>query len=83
MIHKQENRDRILNFLKEEGGKTFLVVKTLITGSLRGQLLEETIRIVEEEFLRRFECALPENKSLYREKEAFARELIRDLKTYL
>ncbi|PRZ12345.1 uncharacterized protein CLV36_1148 [Laceyella sediminis] len=66
-----------------EGGKTFLIVKSLITGSLRGQSLEETIRIVEEKLLDRFICALPENKALYKEKEKFARELIQELKPYL
>jgi uncharacterized protein len=66
-----------------EGGRTFLIVKSLITGSLRGQSLEETIRIVEEKLLGRFSCSLPENERLYKEKEEFARKLIAELKPYL
>lgn len=39
-----------------EGGKTYLVVKTLITGSVRGQTLPETIPLCKEmnEYANRF-----------------------------
>jgi uncharacterized protein len=66
-----------------EGGKTFLIVKSLITGSLRGQSLEETVQYIERSILDQFTCALPENHQIYKEKEEFARQFLNDLKPYL
>ena len=43
-----------------EGGRTYLVVKTLITGSVRGQSLEETLAYMENNVLGKNMCYLPE-----------------------
>ncbi|WP_201030058.1 hypothetical protein [Kosmotoga sp. DU53] len=63
-----------------EGGKTFLIVKSLITGSVRGQTLEETIEYIEKNILGKGQCYLTEAKEIYAEQQKFAREFIRDLK---
>ncbi len=66
-----------------EGGRTFLVVKSLVTGTARGQSLEETLTYMEERVLGRFTCYLPEAQRLYAEKEAYARAFLDDLKAQL
>ncbi len=66
-----------------EGGKTFMIVKSLITGALRGQTLQETIKYIENNLLGKFHCYLPEAKKLYKEKEIFAREFLKELKKHL
>lgn len=66
-----------------EGGKTFLITKSLITGTARGQTLEETISYFEQKSLGRFKCYLPEAQRIYEEKEKFARDFIAELKSNL
>lgn len=66
-----------------EGGKTFIIAKSLVTGMARGQTLNQTIRYIEENVLGCFKCYLPEAQKLYEEKEAFAREFLDDLKRNL
>jgi uncharacterized protein len=66
-----------------EGGRTFIITKTLVTGSLRGQTLDETIAYIEENVLGKFCCCLPESQDLYEDKERFAREFLDDLKRSL
>ncbi len=63
-----------------EGGKTFLIVKSLITGSVRGQTLDETIEYIEKNILDKGTCYLPDAKEIYREEQAFAKQLLNDLK---
>lgn len=63
-----------------EGGKTFLIVKSLITGSVRGQTLDQTIEYIEENILNKGTCYLPEAREIYREEQAFAKQLVNDLK---
>lgn len=63
-----------------EGGKTFLIVKSLCTGSARGQTIEETIKIIEERILGKRKCYLPEAISIHEEMEQFSREFLNDLK---
>lgn len=63
-----------------EGGKAYLVVKSLITGSVRGQTLEQTIKYIEENILDKGVCYLPEAQSVYRQQQKFAKQLISDLK---
>ncbi len=63
-----------------EGGKTFLITKSLVTGTARGQTLEETISYVEQNILGKFKCHLPEAQKIYEEKEKFAKDFINDLK---
>ncbi len=43
-----------------EGGKTYTIVKTLITGSVRGQSLVETLDFMKENVLDKNKCYLPE-----------------------
>ena len=50
-----------------EGGKTYLIVKSLITGSVRGQNLEDTIKYIENNILNKGICYLEEAKEIYKE----------------
>lgn len=43
-----------------EGGKTYLVTKTLITGSVRGQTFRETLSFRKDHVLGKNKCYLPE-----------------------
>lgn len=56
-----------------EGGKTYLVAKTLITGSVRGQTLEETLKYMEQNVLDKNKCYLPETVPLCEEMNRFTR----------
>lgn len=66
-----------------EGGETFLIVKSLITGSLRGQSIVETIEYIESNILHKHQCVLPENQEAYKQKEAFAIDFINRLKPHI
>lgn len=63
-----------------EGGKTYTVVKTLITGSVRGQSLEETLSFMQKNVLGANKCYLPETIKMCNEMneytEAFYNELV-------
>lgn len=63
-----------------EGGKTYLIVKSLITGSVRGQTLEETIIYIENNILGKGICYLPEAQVIYNQQQEFAKDFINDLK---
>lgn len=63
-----------------EGGKTYLIVKSLITGSVRGHNLETTIRYIEDNILGKGVCCLHEAQKIYTEKQQFAIKFIADLK---
>lgn len=63
-----------------EGGKTFLLVKSLITGSVRGQTLEETIDYIEKFIFNKVECYLPEAQRMYIIQQEFAKSFIDELK---
>ena len=63
-----------------EGGKTYLVVKTLITGSVRGQSLTETLDYMERNVLDRNVCYLPETIPLCEEMNNFARDFCETLR---
>ena len=64
-----------------EGGKTYLITKSLITGSVRGQSLEETITFIEENVLDHNQCYLPESIPICVESNQFAKEFIATLKS--
>lgn len=66
-----------------EGGKTFIITKSFVTGTSRGQSLEETIRFIEEHILGKFKCYYPESQVMYDEKEQFARMFLDDMKSNL
>ncbi|WP_197023284.1 MULTISPECIES: hypothetical protein [unclassified Thermosipho (in: thermotogales)] len=58
-------------------------MKSLITGTLRGQVLEETIEYIEKNILGKFKSHLPETRNLYSDKEKFARKFLKELKENL
>lgn len=63
-----------------EGGKTYLIVKSLITGSVRGQSLEQTIQYIDDNVLGKGSCYLRESQNVYHTQQEFARTFIADLK---
>ncbi len=66
-----------------EGGRTFIIVKSLVVGAERGQPLEASLAYIEEQVLGRYRCFLPEAQPRYAAKEAFARAFLADLKAHL
>lgn len=62
-----------------EGGKTYLVVKTLITGSVRGQSLTETLEFMEKNVLNKNNCYLPETIPLCEEMNRYANNFFADI----
>ena len=66
-----------------EGGKTYLIVKSLITGSVRGQTLPNTLKYIKDNVLEKNSCYLAETIPLCDEMNRFASEfyhtLIRDI----
>ena len=62
-----------------EGGKTYLVVKTLITGSVRGQSLPDTLDYMKNHVLDKNVCYLPETIPLCEEMNAYANRFFEDL----
>lgn len=63
-----------------EGGKTYLVVKTLITGSVRGQSLIETLDFMEKNVLNQSKCYLPETIPLCEEMNRYTNKFFSVLK---
>lgn len=63
-----------------EGGKTYLVVKTLITGSVRGQSLIDTLNYMEKNVLNQNKCYLPETIPLCEEMNNYTNSFFADLK---
>jgi len=63
-----------------EGGKVYLITKCLITGSMRGQNLLETIDYIEANILDKSTCYLPETMELFKDVNRFANEFIAELK---
>ncbi len=62
-----------------EGGKTYTVVKTLITGSVRGQSLVETLDFMKENVLNKNKCYLPETIPLCDEMNKYTNAFFDDL----
>ena len=62
-----------------EGGKTYLVVKTLITGSVRGQSLLETLKFMEKKVLNKNNCYLPETIPLCEEMNRYTNSFFEDI----
>ena len=63
-----------------EGGKTYLVVKTLITGSVRGQSLAQTLAFMEKNVLGKNTCYLPETVPLCDEMNRYTDTFFREIK---
>jgi uncharacterized protein len=62
-----------------EGGESFGIIKSLITGTVRGQSLQETIDYYKNNLQGKFRCAFSENEKLLREREDFANKVIKSL----
>ena len=62
-----------------EGGRTYLVAKTLIAGSVRGQSLLETINYMKQNVIDKNRCYLPETYSLCDEMNEYAKKFIEEL----
>ena len=62
-----------------EGGKTYLIVKTLITGSIRGQSLIDTLNFMERNVLDKNYCYLPETIPLCDETNRYTNSFFEDL----
>jgi uncharacterized protein len=62
-----------------EGGKTYLIVKTLITGSVRGQSLLDTLNYMEKNVLDKNNCYLPETIPLCEEMNRYANSFYEEL----
>jgi len=62
-----------------EGGKTYLIVKTLITGSVRGQSLTDTLKFMENNVLDKNKCYLPETIKLCDEMNEYTNQFYSDL----
>ena len=63
-----------------EGGKTFLITKSLVTGTQRGQSINETIAYIEKNILGKNRVYLNENEKAYAEKQTYAKNFIDDLR---
>lgn len=66
-----------------EGGKTYLIVKSLCTGTARGQSLEQTLEYFEQHVLGKGKCYLPEAQLVYDKMQQFAEQFIGDLRAGL
>lgn len=62
-----------------EGGKTYTIVKTLITGSVRGQTLEQTLDFMKNNVLDKNKCYLPETIKLCDEMNDYTNKFYDDL----
>jgi len=62
-----------------EGGKTYLVTKTLITGSVRGQNLRSTIDYLKTNVIDQNHCYLPETQPILQEMNAYAKSFVKML----
>ena len=62
-----------------EGGKTYLLVKTLITGSVRGQSLIETMNYMKENVLDKNKCYLSETIPLCEEMNEYTNNFFEEL----
>ncbi|MBD3168181.1 MAG: hypothetical protein GF307_01775 [candidate division Zixibacteria bacterium] len=66
-----------------EGGKYFGIAKSLVTGTLSGQTLLETLVYIENNHVGRFKCVFPEAQEIYTEKDKFTGEFVRHVKRVL
>lgn len=66
-----------------EGGRLFLALKSMITGSVRGQTLAETIAYIEKNVLGKGVCYIQHAQEIHHKAQLFARSLVEELKTEL
>lgn len=63
-----------------EGGLSFLLVKTLVTGGARGSTLAEIVGFWEQHVAGAFRCSLPAAQQEYAAQEAFAGAVFEELR---
>lgn len=63
-----------------EGGKNYTIIRPLITGSIRGQSILETIKYIEEHVFDQYKCCLPATVPLCEEANEFVKKFIEELK---
>lgn len=66
-----------------EGGRAFMVAKSLVTGVSRGSSLRQIADYFEESIDGKYKCYLPETREAYVEEERFARDFFHSLKKSL
>lgn len=66
-----------------EGGRTFLMIKSLITGVLRGQSLQKTVSYFKKNVLNSGRCYLPKAIKIHKQQKQFAVPVIKDLNYWL
>jgi len=59
-----------------EGGVTYIVTKSLVVGTRRGQTLGETIEYIEKNVIGKYSCHFPSCAEAYQRKEEFARDFL-------
>lgn len=63
-----------------EGGKAYLIVKTLVTGSVRGQSLIDNMNYMEENVLDKNKCYLAETIPLCEEMNKYTNQFFKYLR---
>lgn len=63
-----------------EGGKYFEIIKSLITGSVRGQSLVETLDYIQQNLLEKGKCYTESGKKQYEVMKAITRDIYTDLR---
>jgi uncharacterized protein len=63
-----------------EGGKAYMITKCLITGSIRGQTLLQTIDYIEKNILFKRKCYLPETIPFFEEANQYTNNFLSELK---
>lgn len=62
-----------------EGGRSFLLVKTLVTGGARGSSLPDIAAFWQRHVAGRFRCVLPAAQAEYEDQESFAQAVFEEL----
>lgn len=66
-----------------EGDDFFIVTKTLVTGTVRGQTLAKTIEYLEKQVLGKSKCAFSRHQALLKKRELLAAKFVKSIKREL
>ena len=66
-----------------EGGRSYTVVKTLITGSVRGQSLKATLDYMKNHVIDQNHCFLPETIPLCESMNDYTKTFLQELEKYI
>lgn len=79
--HKPESNEGLMlhDAHMLEGGKNFEIIKSLITGSVRGQSLEQTLVYIENNLLNKGQCYTEEGIQRYEIMKSTTLKLFREL----